>query len=100
MTILLPNLTSLVSGTYTSISVIFYVQFEVFGKNALFLVSLMSAVYIRKFPNVICAIDGCLIRIAQKAHERVSYFNFKCFHSIQLQAVALFNRCFTDIFVG
>ena len=55
--------------------------------------------YIRKFPNVIGAIDGCHIRITPKSHERVSFFNFKQFHSIHLQAVALFNRQFTDIFV-
>ena len=54
----------------------------------------------RCFPNVIGCIDGCHIRIAAKKNERGPYYNFKRFHSIHLQAVCLYDRKFTDIFVG
>ena len=54
----------------------------------------------RCFPNVIGCIDGCHIRIAAKKNERGPYYNFKRFHSIHLQAICLYDRKFTDIFVG
>ena len=54
----------------------------------------------RQFPNIIGAIDGCHIRISHAKNEAQAYYNYKNFHSIQLQAVCLYDRKFTDIFVG
>ena len=53
-----------------------------------------------QFPNIIGAIDGCHIRISHSKDEAQAYYNYKSFHSIQLQAVCLYDRKFTDIFVG
>ena len=54
----------------------------------------------RKFPNIIGALDGCHMRISRAKEEEKAYFNYKHFHSIQLQAICLYNRRFIDIFVG
>ena len=54
----------------------------------------------RQFPNIVGAIDGCHICISHSKDEVQAYYNYKNFHSIQLQAVCLYDRKFTDIFVG
>ena len=54
----------------------------------------------RQFPNIIGAIDGCHIHISHAKNEAQAYYNYKNFHSIQLQAVCLYDHKFTDIFVG
>ena len=54
----------------------------------------------QQFPNIIGVIDGCHIRISHSKNETQAYYNYKNFHSIQLQAVCLYDRKFTDIFVG
>ena len=54
----------------------------------------------RQFPNIIGALDGCHIRISHAKEEDKAYYNYKHFHSIQLQAICLYNRRFIDIFVG
>ena len=48
----------------------------------------------RQFPNVIGAIHGCHMRISRAKSEQQVYYNFKNFHSIQLQAVCLYNHKF------
>ena len=53
----------------------------------------------RQFPNIIGAIDGCHIRISHSKDEAQAYYNYKNFHSIQLQAACLHDRKFTDTFV-
>lgn len=52
------------------------------------------------FPNVVGALDSCHLPVRVKKRERGSFYNYKNFHSIQLQAVCLPNRLFTDCFVG
>ena len=54
----------------------------------------------RCFPSVIGCIEGCHIPIAAQKNERGPYYNYKHFHSIHLQVVCLYDRKFTDIFVG
>ena len=54
----------------------------------------------RQFPNIIRGIDGYHIRISHSKDEAQAYYNYKNFHSIQLQAVCLYDRKFTNIFVG
>ena len=54
----------------------------------------------KKFPNVIGAIDGFHIRISPNENEKQAYRNYKRYHSIHLQAVCIYDRKFTDIFVG
>ena len=46
----------------------------------------------RQFPNIIGAIDGCHVRISHSKDEAQAYYNYKNFHSIQLQAVCLHDR--------
>ena len=54
----------------------------------------------RRFPNIIGAIDGCHVRISHSKDEEKAYYNYKHFHSVQLQAVCSFDRKFIDIFAG
>ena len=49
---------------------------------------------------MIGTLDGCHIRISPNEDEKIAYYNFKCFHSIHLQAVCTYDRKFTDIFIG
>ena len=68
--------------------------------NSLTVCKDMVYIFHRKFPNIIGAIDGCHIKISPKQEERVAYYNFKHYHSVHLQAVCLYDRRFSDIFVG
>ena len=52
------------------------------------------------FPNVVGTLDSCHLPVHVKKRERGSFYNYKNFHSLQLQAVCLPNRLFTDCFVG
>ena len=49
---------------------------------------------------MIGAVDGCHVRISPNEDENQAYRNYKCYHSIHLQAVCTSDRKFTDIFVG
>ena len=53
-----------------------------------------------QFLKIIGALDGCHMRIAHLKEEDKAYYNYKHFHSIQLQAICLHNRRFIDIFIG
>ena len=52
------------------------------------------------FPNVVGALDSCHLPVHVKKRERGSFYNYKNFHGLQLQAVCFPNRLFTDCFVG
>ena len=58
--------------------------------------------YFRFFPNCIGAIDGMHIpiKITEEKPNKRSYFCWKHFYSIHLQAVATYDMRFIDIFVG
>uniref|UniRef100_UPI003AAC81F6 putative nuclease HARBI1 n=1 Tax=Centroberyx gerrardi TaxID=166262 RepID=UPI003AAC81F6 len=52
------------------------------------------------FNKAVGAIDGCHIRIKPPKHNQLDYFNYKQFHSIQLQGICDSSGRFLDIFVG
>ncbi|CAJ1086660.1 putative nuclease HARBI1 [Xyrichtys novacula] len=52
------------------------------------------------FNKAVGAIDGCHIRIKPPKNNRKCYYNYKGFHSIQLQAICDSEARFLDIFVG
>ena len=51
-------------------------------------------------PNCIAAIDGMHVHVAVARREQIPYYNFKCFHSIHLQAACTPDQRFIHIFVG
>ena len=52
------------------------------------------------FNRAVGAIDGCHIRIKPPKNNKKCYYNYKGFHSIQLQAICDSEARFLDIFVG
>uniref|UniRef100_UPI003AAF2656 putative nuclease HARBI1 n=1 Tax=Centroberyx gerrardi TaxID=166262 RepID=UPI003AAF2656 len=52
------------------------------------------------FDEAVGAVDGCHIRIKPNKHNQLDYFNYKQFHSIQLQGICDSSGRFLDIFVG
>lgn len=54
----------------------------------------------RFYPNVIGAIDGMHVAVRVSRKDKGSFYNFKAFHSVQLQAICDAKLLVTDFFVG
>ena len=92
------------TGNYTYVSRIIQTDLVTRLAHFVFFYCLLHAhyflLYFRKFNNMIGCVDICHIRVSPHKDEQIAFYNYKRFHSIHLQAVCLYNKKFTDIFVG